>query len=458
MDDKTKAKFENRGNERATLCCVLNKPDLLVDVQTKLEEKDFLTPHHRKLYSILSSLYSEGVASFDTISVVNEAKERKILEKVGGEEYIDALFSTNIDTSNLEVYVNKVLDSSTKYKLYLESERIQEKVMDNLGANDTQAKELLATAETSILDISMESNKSEDAMDIGDGLFERLKELSENPVDVVGIPTGIPILDEALNGLVPGSLTVVAARAKHGKSTLLMNMAAHIAYKIGKPVLYVDTEMVRREVQTRLVSHLSQVPEKLIVRGKFIENDLYTRSVTAACDSILKTRLYFHKYFPDFTIDALKSLVRKYKLREDIGAFFFDYIKLPEKSNLQNSKEYQELGYLAVALKNLAGQLDIPVVTAAQVKREDANMARLNEASVADSDRILRYCNTLLGISKKTKEEYEKDGSTCGTHKLQVLGARSAQSLYDGIDLHCDFPTLTMRQAEHQAKGIPNMG
>lgn len=449
-----KDKFADRGSERMILSLALREPDLLIDISTKLQESDFLSSSHRALFSILKSLYEAGAKSFDLMGVVNEAMNKNMAELVGGADYVGALLSNPVNKDNTHLYINKVLECSTKYKLYQETEHIQENILSNLGTSENHlpSSELIAQSESRILTISMESNQVEDAVDISTGLRELLEDKAKSPVQVLGLSTGIELLDKAINGLMPGSLTVLAARAKHGKSTLMLNMAAYVSYVIGMPVLFIDTELPRQEFQMRSVSHMSRVPERLVTNGRFIENDMYTGNIWRAASVIEKGHLY-HKYMPGFTMDAVKSTTRKFHAREGIGALFFDYIKMPESASSGNMKEHQLLGNIATGLKDLAGILNIPVVAAAQIKRgESANpKTRYHDSDVADSDRIGRYCNNLLAIGKKSRKEQEEDGMTCGTHRLQILLARSGTPNYHGIDLSCDFPTYSMRQAEHQS-------
>jgi replicative DNA helicase len=454
MPADIKDKFSDKGSERMVLSCVLAVPDLLIDVNTRLAERDFLSDNHRALFSILSSLYNRGVKSFDIMAVVSEATEKGMLKLIGGAEYVDALMYNPVNPDNIEVYLLKVLECSTKYRLYRRTETIQENILANVGpSDDTEPADILiAKAESGILEVSMEAKQVEDAINLSDGLAAILKEKQENPVDVMGLSTNIPALDNSINGLTPGSLTVIAARQKGGKSTLLLNMAAHAAFTLGVPVLYIDTELNTIEVQMRTVSHLSQVPERMITNGKYINNEVFTSNVWRAHAVMDKGQL-FHKYMPGFSMDAVKSMVRKYHAREGIGIFFFDYIKLPETTGGDSFKEHQILGNIATGLKDLAGQLNIPVVAAAQIKRGDTSnpKTRFQDGDVADSDRIGRFCSNLLAIGQKSKKEIEEDGLTCGTHRLQVLLARAGTPNFYGIDMHCNLPTLTMTQAQHQA-------
>jgi hypothetical protein len=248
---------------------------------------------------------------------------------------------------------------------------------------------------------------------------------------------------------------------------MLLNWAKHIAYDQGQPVLYVDTEMSTREQQLRLLSLMSSVPERDIKTNKF-QDDPQTLTDVRFAQSIKDTGLILHKYYPNFTPEGVAALTRKYHHQGKVKCLFFDYIKLPD-ADLQlmsNVKEYQALGYLTVALKNLAGQLQIPVVTAVQLNREGANKGHVSSANFADSDRILRYANTLLGLAAKPKKEQiemeEKYGRerahAAGTHRVQILDTRAGGTNYEGIDIYFRKEILTMREAEEQLSSASEEG
>lgn len=453
--DNLRHQFENRGNERLVLACVLQRPASLVEIATRISEADFLSEHHRALYSVLVSLASQGAESFDLMAVVNEAADKGVLELVGGADYVSALMYTDVSAENADVYVSKVLDSSIKYRLYKELEATQERVLANLSTTDSAmpAAELLTRAESGLLELVATTKQVGEGVNICAGAPDFVAELGRNPVEIRGLGTGVPLLDYHINGLTPGSLTVVSGRQKGGKSTLLTNIAANIAIDQGLPVLYIDTEMTTREVMTRLVAHRSGVPERDVGNGTFIRSPNFCTRIEKACAS-MRDAVFIHEYMPGYTIDSLRSVIRKYHAKYGIAVFFFDYIKLPE-SGLGAFNESQMLGIVTTALKDMAGRLDIPGVAGAQIKRGDtaSPKSRFNENDVGDSDKIGRFCTHLLAIAPKSRKEQEEDGMSCGTHRLQVLLTRSGKPSYHGIDLQCTFPTSTIKQAEHQSGG-----
>lgn len=454
MSDRDK--FADKGIERAVLSSIIKYPDLIIDAEAKLEVNDFLSSYHRDLYSVLKSLYRSGASSFDLMTVVDLADKNGVLKDLGGPEYIKALMLGEFDPNNFKLYLSKLLRCSTRYKLFEEAARIQKDVLED-EEEDGPSSEIIARAEARLMRVSMETTKSEDAVNIASGLRDAVNAFVESPVPVRGLPTGIDLLDKAINGLSPGSLTVVAARAKVGKSTLLMNIAAHHAFDLGMPVLYVDTEMPTRDVQTRLLAHLASVPERAIINGTFITNPDFCSRVEAAVCKIEQGQ-FFHRYYPGYSMEGLRSLVKKYHTRERIGSFFFDYIKVPEVDG-SSVKEHQLLGNVTAALKDVAGQLDIPVISAAQLKRSESggDKSYHHDSDVADSDKILRYCNTLMALGRKTKKEVEEEGLDCGTHRVQILAARGGGATYKGIDLYSHLPTLTVTQALNQSNGLTGM-
>lgn len=459
--EQAKTKFARTGIEAAILACVFKDPTNYFEVEAKLAENDFLTSHHRALWTIVRTLVRDGITSLDTAAILNQAAVLKLDSQVGGYDYISALFDKDIDPVNIGFYIKHVIDASTKFKVLRASSEIAEVAEQNktLTGESLDAATIVENAQSKFLQIAMESQRSEDAINIADGMVELLEEVTAAPTEVRGIPTGFDRLDMAINGLEPGTLTVLGARPKTGKSAILLNWAKHIAYVHRTPVLIVDTEMSTREQRFRLLSILSGVPERMIKNGNYTQFPEYLQSMDEAI-KIVQSGLILHKYYPDFTAEGVSALTRKYHHQYGVGCLIFDYIKLPD-ADLQlmhNVKEHQALGFLCVSLKNLAGQLGIPVITAAQIGRVGANKGHVSSSDFADSDRILRYANTLLGASSKTKEEFQKleeeygreAARNMGTHRLQILDARAGGTNFTGVDLYFRKEILTVSEAQQQ--------
>jgi len=467
--DQAKVRFAHAGNEAAVIACVLKDATNYFEVDAKMSDTDFLTPHHKAIWIIIKTLVRDGVVSIDTSAILNQASAMKLEDHIGGYDYISALFDKSINPINIDFYIQRVTDASGKLKVLQAIQDIGDLTESNrtLTGETLTAETIVEHAQQKFLQIAVDSEKGAEAVNIADGIKDLLEEVTSNPSNVRGFATGFARLDDAINGLEPGTLTVLGARPKVGKSTLLMNWATHIAYRTQAPVLIIDTEMSTREQQFRTLSHLSGVAEREIKNGTYIDDPMKVEAVNGAVN-ILDSGLILHKYYPDFTPEGVASLTRKYHHQFGVSCLIFDYIKLPD-ADLQlmhNVKEHQALGFLCVALKNLAGQLQIPVVTAAQIGRMGANKSHVTASDFADSDRILRYANTLLGLAAKTKKEleeleerYGRDTMLgAGTHRLQILDTRAGGTNFAGFDLYFRKEILTINEAPTQLADLKSNG
>ena len=435
--------------ERSVITLCLKSMSNFIEVSSKLRTPEyFLDSGHRALYTVLLSLASIGVEEFDLNSVASLANDFGVLEEVGGYEYIDALFQSDVSEANLGVYLKQLLDASILYRF---EKKLKEEAdfVHSVGSSvETDSSEVVSKVEESILSVSLDTLNVEDGLQVASGLRDRLAEFEESPEAIRGTRTGFERLDRIINGVHPGSLSIVSARAKTGKSIMLMNWGTSMCIYEKVPVLTVDTEMTTREFQTRQLSYLSGVPERVIKNGLYVNDESQRKAIYYALE-IMEKMPYTHKYMPGYRIEDVKSMVRKYKAKNNIGVFFFDYIKAVDLSD--NLNESQTLGYITSALKDLAGVLDIPIIAAAQLKRDSHGKSFVGSDAVGDSDKILRYCNLLMALNKKKKSEIDEEGLSCGTHRLQILDNRGGSSLYGGIDLMFNAPVITFKESERQS-------
>ena len=400
-------------DERALLYCSLERTDNFYSICSKMDENDFLVHEHKMIYILMKNILQKGVEKFDVSLITSKAEAEGVLEMIGGYEYIESISRMHVDKTNFDVYLNNVIEASTKYKLYNDLDHSIKNLTEN-AKSDVDSEELMASVEARIMDLSTKSKSIKEARDLGDGLEEYIEQKRDNPVEMSGISTGYTILDHQIDGLVPGTLTVISARKKEGKSTFLSNIAAHIAYRLRIPVLYVDTEMSFNEWRDRVLAMLTGVDERVIKHGGYSKEDY--NKIKQGIEVVKKGRL-FHQRMPGYSVDKITALYKKYKLKEDIGVGVFDYLKEPDSTSLDRRRaEWQVLGDVTTRIKDLAGELEIPFVTAVQINRE---------GEVAGSDRISWYADIIMQWMKKKKEELEDyPGPQTGSHKLVIRDTR----------------------------------
>jgi replicative DNA helicase len=438
LEDEKDA-FAQPTAERALLHFCFRDIEFFYTISGKMTENEFLLYDHRILYTLLCMLHKRSITRFDLPLVINEAQQSGILDSIGGMDYIQSIHDMDVSSQNFDIFLKDVLDASTKFKLFSILANSQQILKENAKKGKT-SEDLIGSVENHILDLSTESRSIKEPRNLSEGLVEFIEARRKEHIDLIGISTGYPILNKQIDGLVPGTLNIFAARPKMGKSTLLSNMAAHAAYREGVPTLYIDTEMPFDQWRTRIIAGMSGVDERTIKHGGY--NEETYRKLIDKCVRLVEKGKLFHEFMPGYTIDKLVAIYKKYKLKHGIGLMVFDYIKEPDlSSNTNQRKEYQLLGDVTTKLKDLAGELDIPAIAAVQINREGA---------IADSDRVARYADIIAFWGPRdAKEVAEWPQETGGTHKLHIREARRGGSTpKEGIGFHFYKQTLFIKEVD----------
>lgn len=413
-DAKVKSMFCKPTDERVVLSFCIKNIHFYYTVCSKLDPEDFLYDQHRMIMMIFQSLVAQGVEKFDVNLIISEVQSNGVMDSVGGLKYIQTIGNmSQLSKENFDVYLNTVVEASAKYKLYCTLQENTSITVDNAKTGLTSA-DLISKSEANLMDLSMSRFNIDEPKNLSDGLLEELEKRKDLQIKVSGLSTGFPILDNQIDGMINGTLLIIASRKKMGKSALLSNIALHVAYREMKPVLYVDTELTFEEWRNRSIAILSGVKERDVKHGGY-DSTAYSKLVKAV-KIIESGSNLFHEYMPGFSVDKLVALYKKYKQKENIGLIVFDYLKEPDSSSVDRyRKEYQILGDVTTKLKDLSGQLNIPAITAVQLNRDN---------NIADSDRIARYGDVVCHWSARKHEELEEGGFDSGTHKLVIRDTR----------------------------------
>ena len=411
-------RFCDYSNERSILSKALRSEDHFYTLISKTSDIDFLAEDTKQIFLLMKMLHESGVRSFDIPIMVKVAEETGMSSNYT-KDFLEALLMVEVSDDNFDLYLDKLLDDSTKFKLYNDLLSNTELVFNNADSlTSTRSSELLSKVQSDILTLSTSSMSIEEPIHIAEGLDEYIESIQDKKVEMMGISTGYPILDKAIDGLVPSTLMIIAARKKMGKSTILTNIATYVAVHDGGSVLYIDTEMSFHEWRDRVLAIISGVDERIIKHGGFKKDkNIYTKIIDAI--ALLKSSKLFHYYLPGFSVEKITALYKKYHIKENITLGVFDYIKAPENTDTTKGKqEHQVLGDVTTKLKDLSGMLNIPFLAAVQLNRS---------GDVADSDRIARYGDIVAfwGLrDKKQAEDEAWDLDECGYYGLSIKDSR----------------------------------
>ena len=409
--------------ERGLLSLALKDMSALTMLQQKVTIDYFLYPPHKIIYAALTNLIKDpSITKIDLETLYIEVNKLGFQKSGVNPEYLALLAEGGYDQENFDFYYNKVKNAFLKFALSKRIDRAKDLIIKNSsdGASSLSGEELIEKISTDLSNLYTFHGKEEDIFSFGDKAEQFVLEKAANPQDVLGLRTGFPTLDAQINGLMSGTLTVIAGVAKAGKSTVLLNIADYVAIESDNPVpvLFISTEMGDEEDLAREIALRSLLPERSITNGTAYNDPKQAKVLDRAIKQIKNSKI-MHVYMPDFNASKVCNLIHHAKLKYNIGLAIFDYIKMSTTGDdARDKREDQVLGDITTALKNCAGKLNIPILTGCQVNNRTGK--------VADSDRIIRYCNILLEFKAKSLKELESQNFyTHGTHWLKVRVTRS---------------------------------
>lgn len=436
------------GAERAIIANCMADQNLIVDCESSgLLPKHFAIQANQVIYNAIVYLFTRNakIDALSIVSIVKDEKAKQEIEKLGGLEYLMLLQRSPVST-NLSLFIQDVLACHIRRQAYNLGEEFQKQALEGKGESDA----FLGYLNQRITDLTLDNSKVEDAYKMGSNLEERLKQYAEQPTLVRGLPTGWNKFDICTGGGEPGDLIIVAAESKTGKSATLLNWGKNIAVDMQLPILWIDSEQTQEEQETRLLSIVSQLPEREEIKSGMFAKD--TGFGTAKekigrlnyARKLLDSSQFYHVFMPDFTFEKINAVTRKFHLKFGIVALFFDYINFNPTLMSQNRHLRDDLilTNLATGLKEISGLLQMPVFTAVQENRTGYGATEKDAKNIGGSIGVLQKATKLCFLRNKTEAELATEGGKKGNQKFIIKYARHSSGDQE-MDIYYDKLRLT---------------
>ena len=429
--------------ERAILAGVCRYgSEAYYDVADLIDANSFTIDSNCMIYSCLKHIMDkDSNTSIDLPIILSAAKEIGLHDLVSNRQevqHLSAIMNFPVLPDNVRKMAAKVRKLQIARMMYEQLESTKEKYSHIKG--DEPVSQILGIAEESIFDFTSLLNDNDDApQKVFADVTTRLDDLSANPLDQVGIPTGFSRYDFAIGGgLRKGTVNVIGARPKTGKTLFAENAGIYIAHKLGIPVLNLDTEMMLQDHQDRGIAMLTEVAINDIETGKFADNSYKNQKIRDVAKQV-KDIPYYHKSIGGKPFEDQLSIMRRW-LAKEVGlnaegkandcVIVYDYLKIMEAADVKGDlKEYQLLGFLMTSLHNFAIRYEVPVLAFVQLNRDGINKESTDTAS--GSDRIVWLCSNFSIYKSKSDEEIAKDGPENGNRKLVPVISRHGEGLAD---------------------------
>lgn len=194
----------------------------------------------------------------------------------------------------------------------------------------------------------------------------RISAMADGDAQPEGVPTGFSHFDSITGGLMPETLIVLAARPAMGKTAFALNIARNVAKSSGRPALIFSLEMTGTALALRTLAADGRISLKRL-KDATLEEAEWARLADSA--DVLKDSPIFIDESPGLTLSNIRARARAFKNEHPNGVIFLDYLQIVAMEKHQKDK-FAHVGEVSRGLKELARELQLPIVALAQLSRD----------------------------------------------------------------------------------------
>ncbi|MEI8300512.1 MAG: replicative DNA helicase [Chlamydiota bacterium] len=467
-----KAAPNSKESEMMILGCMLTSINALNIAADSLEDSDFYYKEHQSIFNTLKAAYRNDKPA-DIHLVAEELKRQSKLEEIGGIAYLTTLAQYAGTSAYVEEYAKLIKNKSILRKMISAAESIERDALSepsDVHSSLDQAQALLfkitqtanANQGTEIKDL-LSGVKAESQLPYLKELQERQNRFHEKGAEdsgITGEPSHFSDVDKMINGLNPSHLIIVAARPAMGKTAFAINIAENVCFKNKTPVLIFSLEMGAEQLLHRIICSQAEVESDKIRTGSLTGVE-YQRIVATVKKMQQHTMIIDDQ--PGLKVTDLRARARRMKEIYGIGLIIIDYLQLLSGSSTNSNGENRqgEISEISRMLKNLARELNIPIICASQLSRRVEErqghrpmMSDLRESGCLAGDTLIQ--DALTGKLYTIKELAERSKQLpidvlAVDHELNLRPYKMTKAFYSGKKIVYALITKTGKSIQASA-------
>lgn len=437
--------------ERGLLSVLLNNTkDVYIDISDiGIHASSFTLKGHRAIYDCIYYCFENNDnISLDTPMIISASKacgyEFWFSDKDNVVE-LEEIKSIRANANNRRNFAKKIKKLEVIRNISDSLDNAKDRLLEFTG-NETIG-EAFGVIEDEVLNMSSNIiSDSEAPIKVSDVIDDYIQDKIDNPIEQVGISTGFPRHDQYWGGgLRNGSIYVVCARAKGGKSLFLNKVGTYVSQTLKIPVLYLFLEMSWEDQIDRMLASSTGVRAKDIETGQFASDPMKLRKVREQLVNF-KNGNFYCKSIAGKSIEDQLNLMRRWIIKE-VGVnpdgtakpclILYDYVRLADAAGMKNMQEHQAVGFLLESISHFVTKYKIPILTAAQQNR--SALERSDESTIGISDRIAWLCAGISLLETKSPQELsiEEHGMEFGNKKLRPILARYGPGIEPENYINC---------------------
>jgi replicative DNA helicase len=406
--------------ERAVLGAMLVDNRYIGEVLEHLSSADFYREAHQIIFSVVLRL-NEARTAVDTVTVAGELEKKKELRFAGGYDYLNKLIDGIPEQISISDYIEVIRDRA-KLRILIQTadsvvQRGHEPAAHTEDILENLQEEIIKLADSVIRQGFSPSQR------VVPETMKLIEDIQSDRGEGIGIKSNYYELDNMTGGFQPSDLIVVAARPSMGKTAFALNVALNIA-KVGKTVGFFSIEMSRVQIMMRLLAIESRIGMAAIRTGRPHFTPKEWSDLELAAQRLEQTKFYIDD---SASLSIIEMKTRARRLHKDVGldVVFVDYLQLMKVTgeNLRRSdSRAQEVAVISASLKELAKELNIPVVALAQLNRSPEQrggkgdmgpkyqLSDLKESGAIEQDAdVIMFLHREDQVNKETERKGEAD-------------------------------------------------
>jgi len=418
--------------EAALLGALMIDNRLAEDVQLKLRPDHFFEPAHGRIYEAILKLVDRNmIANPVTLRPMFEGDAE--LKELGGPSYLAQLTGSGAALIGARDFATQVYDLALLRALIGVGREMVEKAVDTSEAVDPKGQ--IEQAEVALYRVAEEGGEQGGVKTFAQAT-KLAVEMAERALNsgghVSGVTTGLDSINAKLGGMHPSDLVILAGRPGMGKSSLATNIAFNAAQRyvrdledgidpaksVGAPVAIFNLEMSADQLATRILAEQSGISSQDLRMGKISQQEF--RNLARASAELQNLPLYIDDT-PALTIAALRTRARRLKRQRGLGMIIVDYLQLLSGGGRSGGEQnrVQEISEISRGLKQLAKELNLPVIALSQLsraveQREDKRpqLSDLRESGSIEQDAdmvLFIYRDEYYVASREPKKPVEGD-------------------------------------------------
>ncbi|NLN70063.1 MAG: replicative DNA helicase [Chloroflexi bacterium] len=352
----------SREAEEALIGAVLINPEVYLEVAQFLNPEDFFLERNRWVWESFKHL-SETRQPVDLVTVTEALLNRDQLDEIGGQGYLISLINQSPNAYHAESYGRIIEQNAIRRRMLQAANEIARLAYTQNQAIDHVVDE----AEKVIFNVS-ERRIKRDLVPISEVVheyYDRIDELGKRPDDILGVPTGLIDIDNLLGGLQKSDLLIVAGRPGTGKTGFLLGTMRNAGLVHKKHVAMFSMEMSNEQLLQRMIAMDTRIDTQRLRTGRLNDNewDVFFQALESYDRAMI-----FLDDTPAITPLALRTKCRRLHLEFGLDLIIVDYLQLMSGDSHTDNR-VQEVSNISRNLKVLARELNVPVLTAAQLSR-----------------------------------------------------------------------------------------